>query len=125
MGEEDADVDEEPSQDDSEEIEGVIENPLFEPEQDVNISSIEKFSMDAIDDDDLDFEPDIEEANDQGKSSKSMESECRTSPGREENETAGSKDDKEDDEGFLGVGHCEVIQMTLMSLVIKLMLHTQ
>ena len=102
MGEEDADVDEEPSQDvsgDSEEIEGVIENPLFEPEQDVNISSIEKFSMDAIDDDDLDFEPDIEEANDQGKSSKSMESECRTSPGREENDTAVTKDDREDDEG--------------------------
>merc|ERR1719270_2732376 len=99
MGEEDADVDEEPSQDDSEEIEGVIENPLFEPEQDVNISSIEKFSMDAIDDDDLDFEPDIEEANDQGKSSKLMESECRTFPGREENDTAGTKDDKEDDEG--------------------------
>ena len=92
-GEEDADVD------DSGEIEGVIENPLFEPEQDVNTSSIEKFSMDAIDDDDLDFEPDIEEANDQGKSSKSMESECRTSPGREENDTAGTKDEKEDDEG--------------------------
>ena len=102
VGEEDADDNEEPSQDnsgDSEEIEGVIENPLFEPEQDVNISSIEKFSMDAIDDDDLDFEPDIEEANDQGKSSKSMESECRTSPGREENDTAGTKDDREDDEG--------------------------
>ena len=46
----------------SEEIEGVIENPLFEPVEQANSSAaIEKFSLDNLDDEDLDFEPDVDE----------------------------------------------------------------
>ena len=44
----------------SDEIAGVIENPLFEPEDSGKVS-VEKFSVGDIGEDDLDFEPDIDE----------------------------------------------------------------
>ena len=51
-----------PSVVDSDEIKGVIENPLFEPAEGSEAVHVEKFSMDALEEDDLDFEPDIEES---------------------------------------------------------------
>lgn len=61
-------VDEEESQEEntseaaneSDEIAGVIENPLFEPEDSGQVP-VEKFSVGDIGEDDLDFEPDIDE----------------------------------------------------------------
>ena len=42
-------------------IEGVVENPLFEPGDSAEPAPIQSFSMDAVNDDDLDFEPDTDE----------------------------------------------------------------
>ena len=61
-------VDEEGSQEEntaeaapeSDDIAGVVENPLFEPEDSGQVS-VEKFSVGDIGEDDLDFEPDIDE----------------------------------------------------------------
>ena len=47
----------------SDEIVGVIENPLFEPEES-DPAPMEKFSVDDLNEDDLDFEPDIDESAD-------------------------------------------------------------
>ena len=49
-------------EEENEEIEGVLENPLFEPAQETEPAPIESFSMDALGEEDLDFEPDIEES---------------------------------------------------------------
>ena len=61
-GEESVKGNNESVEEENEEIEGVLENPLFEPAQETEPAPIESFSMDALGEEDLDFEPDIEES---------------------------------------------------------------